>query len=222
MQLVNASSSFQVWAYFVIEGDRPEVRQFTAAQGRTNIYAIREIVQVRGELPANLAQAQRMIRLETPAPITFTKEPLSGRIFCGVTQHLQYTTSEQRRELDARSRSELPPSSHTVAVLIPIRKSNEWWELAQDERQTHFQRAEGREGHTAIGLKYVDRIYRKLYHSRYAEPASSYDFLTYFEFHDANAEDFRALLDELRNTARNPEWAYVTHEFEIWMTKTSW
>ncbi len=228
MRLVNASGSSRIWVYFIAGGDELGPMHLAAGQnGHLNKYDIREVVQVRGGLPANLARAQRMVRLETPTPIVLTKELpspvfLSGIVFCGVTQHLQYTTDAQRRELDARSRSELPPSSQTVAVLIPIRKSNEWWELAQDKRQSHFQRATGREGHTAIGLKYVDRIYRKLYHSRYSEPASSYDFLTYFEFHDANAENFRALLEELRNTTRNPEWTYVTHEFEIWMTKTSW
>jgi len=32
-------------------------------------------------------------------------------------------------------------------------------------------------------------------------------------------DDFRILLDELRDTVRNPEWAYAQLEYEKWMTK---
>ena len=137
----------------------------------------------------------------------------------GVTQHLQYTSNAQRQKLDERSISELEPSGDTTAVLIPIGKSEAWWKLAQDQRQAHFQRTNTHEGHTAIALKYADRVFRKLYHSRYLNAALNYDFLTYFEFKDAHEEDFRTLLAELRDTGGNPEWAYVDLEFEIWMTK---
>lgn len=125
----------------------------------------------------------------------------------------------QRKELDRHSISELEPSNQTIAVLIPIGKSEEWWKLAQDQRSVYFQKTHAHEGHTAFGLKYVDRVFRKLYHSRYLSATLGYDFLTYFEFSDVYEKDFRTLLAELRDTSSNPEWAYVSHEFEIWMTK---
>ena len=62
-------------------------------------------------------------------------------------------------------------------------------------------------------------MYRKLYHSRYAGASLPYDFLTYFEFRSSFKDDFKALLAELRDTERNPEWAYVRLEYEIWMIK---
>jgi hypothetical protein len=127
----------------------------------------------------------------------------------GVVQHLHYTTIEERTDLSARSRTELPASPTTTAVLIPIRKSAEWWELAHDQRSAHFHGA-----HTPIGAPYVERIFRKLYHARYL--GSPYDFLTYFEFPQESAGDFRELLAGLRST---PEWNYVEDEFEVWMTK---
>ena len=105
-------------------------------------------------------------------------------------------------------------------MLIPIGKSDEWWELALDQRQAYFQRGV-KEGHTAIGLRYVDRVFRKLYHSRYLDPTANYDFLTYFEFYDQYANDFRKLLVELRDSTLNPEWNYVNLEFEIWMNKVA-
>ena len=75
-------------------------------------------------------------------------------------------------------------------------------------------------GHTAIGIRYVDRVFRKLYHSRYTDPPTPYDFLTYFEFNRSDQASFHMLLNELRDTGRNPEWSYVELEYEIWMTKT--
>lgn len=129
----------------------------------------------------------------------------------GVVQHLHYTTLEERTDLVARSRMELPPSQATCAVLIPIRKSAEWWQLAHDQRGAHFHGA-----HTPIGAPYVEAIFRKLYHARYL--GSPYDFLTYFEFAREAAGLFRELLAALRAT---PEWSYVEAEPEIWMTKLS-
>lgn len=128
----------------------------------------------------------------------------------GVVQHLHYTTLEERADLTARSRAELAPSG-TTAVLIPMRKSAAWWQLAQDQREAHFHAA-----HTPIGAPYVETIFRKLYHARYL--GSPYDFLTYFEFPREAEGTFRELLAALRAT---PEWRYVEAEPEIWMTKLS-
>ena len=125
----------------------------------------------------------------------------------GVVQHLHYTTLEERTDLTARSRTELAPGA--TAVLIPIRKSPEWWALAHDQRGAHFH-----QHHTPIGAPYVERIFRKLYHSRYL--GSPYDFLTYFEFPPEDADYFRQLLADLRATE---EWKYVEHQHEVWMTK---
>jgi chlorite dismutase len=118
------------------------------------------------------------------------------------------------------SRPEFPASKDTIAVVIPIRKSAAWWALAHDERSVHFQQTEGKKGHTAVGAPYVDRIHRKLYHTRYAVETRDHDFITYFEFDRAHTDDFKRLLTALRDTEQNPEWKYVDHEYEIWMTKT--
>ena len=215
----------RTWVHFIAGANETTLRPLTTGQsGRLSRYHVQEVVPVRGEAPANLAQGWSVVCIETSVPISIPVKSLfpSGSSviqFHGVTQHLQYTSDAQRQELDRRSISELEPSDHTKAVLIPIGKSEEWWKLAHDQRQGHFQKTDAREGHTAIGLNYVDRVFRKLYHSRYLNVALSYDFLTYFEFKDAYEQDFRTLLAELRDTRGNPEWAYVNLEFEIWMTK---
>jgi chlorite dismutase len=167
---------------------------------RVNEYQVKAVV---GNGP--IEPGGKMRRIETEVPLDAGLR--------GVVQHLHYTTVEERTDLVARSRTELAPSPNTTAVLIPIRKSAEWWAMAHDQRAAHFHGQ-----HTPIGAPYVETIFRKLYHSRYYED-SPYDFLTYFEFPDDKADVFRALLAELRDTGKNPEWAYVETEFEVWMTK---
>ncbi len=196
--------------------------QGTNQGDRLSKYRVREVIPVLGEAPTNIVAGWSITRVETTIPILLEESLSPGDSlvrFYGVTQNLHYTSDAQRQELVKRARPELEPSEDTTAVLIPIRKSEEWWKLAQDQRQAYFQKSDNREGHTAMGAKYVDRVFRKLYHSRYLNAVLGYDFLTYFEFNDAYKNDFKALLAELRDPKGNPEWNYVNREFEIWMTK---
>jgi hypothetical protein len=186
-------------------------------EGRTNRYRIHEVLPVTGELPAALARAEgwQMVRVMRSGPLEMPQA--TGAVsFGGMIQHLHYTTAEQRRELLSCSRQAPPPGEDTMAVVIPIRKSKAWWDLAQDERQAHFRKGDR---HTAIGLGYADRIFRTLFHARYLGAPSPYDFITYFEFERQYAGAFRELCAELRDPAKNPEWTYVDLEFEIWTTK---
>ncbi|GEM_PF-560585 len=220
-----SKSTPYTWVRFLAGSDETLLKSSVAdLEGKIDSYIIREVVPVTGEVPTNLMQSKNVLRIETSVP--FSEEGLSignpsAIQFHGVRQHLHYTSEAQRQELSKDARPEVEPSDHTTAVLIPIAKSEDWWKLSQDQRQAYFQKSDTRPGHTAIGLKYVDRVFRKLYHSRYLNAALGYDFLTYFEFEDVHADDFKTLLAELRDTNINPEWAYVNREFEIWMTKVA-
>lgn len=215
----------RTWAHFLTAGDEAKLRSLTTGQsGRLTHYRIREVLPVRGEFPTALEDGWSMVRIETPTPFSLSEDlllPESSSVlqFHGVTQHLQYTSQVVREELNDRSRAELEPSEHTTAVLIPIGKSMEWWKLAQDQRQAYFEQTKAAAGHIGIGLKYADHVFRQLYHSHSFHAALSYDFLTYFELQDTDEQVFRALLAELRDPRANPEWAYITLELEIWMTK---
>ncbi len=210
------------WVAFVASEDERAVATFERrVSGRVTRYHVEGSVPVRGEATTRLAPGWSMLRVEHDAPIPFPEDALPNRltVFRGVTKHLFYTGRAQRDELNERSRGELGPSPETAAVLIPIAKAPAWWQLAQDQRQAHFERHGVHEGHTAIGLRYVDRVFRKLYHCRYSDAPGPYDFLTYFEFQKSHADDFKRLLAELRDPNRNPEWSFVTLEFEVWLTK---
>jgi len=218
-------SSERTWVIFVASADEHLLHEIARRQnGRVSKYRIDAITPIVGKVPTGLAPGWGVVRIESDAPIHLAEESKStskGRIITlrGVTENLHYTNETQRQELNARSHTEFKPSNETTSVLIPIAKSLKWWQLAQNQREAYFQTNDKYKGHTAIGLSYVDRVFRKLYHSRYIDEPIPYDFLTYFEFKDRHRDDFTKLLNELRDPARNPEWSYVELEYEIWMRK---
>lgn len=222
---MRTTPSERTWVLFVASADEHLLHETAGRQNaRVSKYRVDAITPVIGKVPAGLAPGWGVVRIESETPIQLLEEFQStskGRIitFRGVTENLHYTSETQRQELNARSGEELEPSHETTAVLIPIGKSLKWWQLAQDQREAYFQTSDRYKGHTEIGLSYVDRVFRKLYHSRYIGTPAPYDFLTYFEFNDHHRDDFKKLLNELRDTARNPEWSYIELEYEIWMKK---
>jgi len=218
-------SSERTWVLFAASADEHLLSEIAGRQnGRVSKYRIDAITPIVGKVPTGLAPGWGVVRIESDAPIHLAEESKStskGRIitFRGVTENLHYTSETQRQELNARSREEFKPSNETTAVLIPIGKSLKWWQLSQDQREAHFKSGDKYKGHTAIGISFVDRVFRKLYHSRYIGRPVPYDFLTYFEFNESHRDDFTKLLNELRDPAQNPEWDYVDLEYEIWMRK---
>jgi hypothetical protein len=214
-----AKDSAWTWGYFFAAPDKASVEKLSGGRKQSlTLYRVDHIVAVRGEAGVTLKPGSTLVRIETAAKLAVPAGANSPTLLLqGVPQHLEYMSRAQRDKLS--SRPEFRPSKDTVAVIIPIRKSDAWWALAHDERSIHFQQTEGKKGHTAIGADYVDRIHRKLYHTRYAVETRDHDFITYFEFERAQTDDFKRLLAGLRDTEKNPEWKYVDREYEIWMTK---
>lgn len=100
-------------------------------------------------------------------------------------------------------------SEAVVAVLIPIKKNAQWWELAQDERRAIF---EEQSHHTAVGMEYLPEVARQLHHCR--DLGEPFDFLTWFEF---APEHTQAFADLLRRMRASKEWDYVEREVEVWL-----
>ena len=216
-----ANDSAWTWGYFFAAPDKASVQGLAGERKQSlSLYRVDKVVAVRGKPGVELAAGATLVRVETAAKLP----PLgagakASLLFQGVPQHLQYTTKAQRDDLTKRSRADLPASKDTVAVIIPIRKTATWWALPVDERMAHFQKSAARIGHTAIGADYVEKIYRKLYHTRYAVENKDHDFITYFEFERKHEQAFKDLVAKLRDPQQNPEGNFVDHEYEIWMTK---
>jgi chlorite dismutase len=123
---------------------------------------------------------------------------------------MRYTNRSEKNALTARQQGLLRPQA-TRAALIPIRKSEAWWSLAQDERREIF---EEQSKHIAIGMEYLPAVARRLHHCR--ELGEPFDFLTWFEYAPEHTDDFEDLVKRLRDTR---EWRFVDREVDIRLSR---
>lgn len=88
----------------------------------------------------------------------------------GVASSLRYTERPEQQQL-AAVQAGLGRMEATSAALIPIRKSQAWWALTQEERRKIF---EDKSHHIASSLRFLPAIARQLYHCRTsAAPSTS-------------------------------------------------
>lgn len=124
--------------------------------------------------------------------------------------HVRYVERAEKATLDPISPG-LARAEATRGALIPIRKSDAWWALPQDERRAIF---EERSQHIQGSLAYLPRIARRLYHAR--ELGQPFDFLTWFEFAPEHEPAFNELLAFLRS---REEWDFVEREVELRLSR---
>ncbi len=126
----------------------------------------------------------------------------------GVTSNERYVTLEEKQAL-SRTQQSLGGPTATQGALIPIKKSQAWWDLSQSERRAIF---EERSKHIEIGTRALPLVARRLHHCRDLTTDEPFDFLTWFDFRAEDAPVFDDLLASLRSTV---EWRYVEREIEI-------
>jgi chlorite dismutase len=143
--------------------------------------------------------------------LAMTDEPGATWRLRGVVSHPRYSTAAELKEL-AGVQAGLGRGEAACAALIPIRKSEAWWSMAQDERRAIF---EDKSRHIALSMKYLPAVARRLHHAR--DLGEPFDFLTWFEFAPEHEPAFDELLVELR---ASEEWKYVEREVEIRLTRT--
>jgi len=176
--------------------ERPPATPTRFAGAESGQWRITSICEVRGAgLPT--------------APFLSIDGEQGGWQLHGTASSLRYTTASERETLRARQEGLGRPAS-TRAALIPIRKSAEWWAMAQDERRAVYERG----AHLPIGLDYLPGVARKLYHSR--DLGEPFDFLTWFEFAPDQEAAFDHMLVRLRACA---EWDYVDREIDLRLSR---
>ena len=115
-------------------------------------------------------------------------------IMHGLTKKQNYVPGfSDQMKADLETISE--PGQKPYAIVIPIRKSAEWWGLDQEKRAAMMQE------HTAVTLPYLKTVKRKLY---YSSGLDDLDFVTYFE--TSKLEDFHSLVLSLEKVQ---EFRYV-------------
>ena len=170
--------------------------------GRTGRWRVTDQAAVRGA-PLPDAAALDVVA----APRTAAAVPVQGAVWAlhGVTGHERYTTRQERDLLDRRA-APLGRAEASVAVLVPVLKSDAWWALAQDERRAVLEQSR----HVPLGLAALPAVARRLHHSR--DLGEPFDFLTWFELAPRHVPLFDELLAALRAT---PEWTWVDREVEV-------
>lgn len=124
----------------------------------------------------------------------------------GQNSNIRYAIRAEVTALRAKQEPLGRPEAR-LAAMIPIKKSDAWWALAQDERRAIFEETSH---HTAIGMNYLPAVSRQLYHSR--DLGEPFDFITWFEYAPPHAAEFEDLVARLRSSQ---EWQFVEREIDI-------
>lgn len=172
--------------------------------GPIGLWKVDDIRAVTGE---SLPKAER---LEVVESSNLQASIFGGWSLRGVTSNTRYSTHAEVQTLNSIQEGLGRPQA-SRAALIPIRKSEAWWALAQDERRAIF---EDQSHHIAMSVEYLPRISRRLHHCR--ELAEPFDFLTWFEYAPEHSDAFEDLVRKLR---ASKEWTYVDREVDIRLSR---
>ena len=152
------------------------------------------------------------------APVGGSVETLSG-----VQRPRSYTSHAMTQYAYARAQQPGPGSAHPLGVVTPMNKNAEWWGMDWMHRESFFlPRYDAKEnmvlkGHALAADAGIACITRRLVHAPegYGKEGN-YDFVGDFEFAEADASTFSAVMAALRDTEQNPEWAYISEGPEWW------
>jgi chlorite dismutase len=174
-------------------------RSFRFVGGEVGTWVVTEMAVIAGEPLPSVSRIE-FLRGDASDP------NLVSWVLRGVTSNQRYVTRAESEGLAAIQPSLGRPES-TRAALIPIRKTDAWWRLSQDERR---QVLEEQSQHIATGMRYLPAIARQLHHCR--DLGEPFDFITWFEYAPAHQSAFDELVQALRATE---EWKYVDREIDI-------
>lgn len=180
----------------------PNPRLHSFIGGKSGAWAVIAQRTICGEpLPA-----VERLEYRPESAVTITSD--ATWVLRGATSNERYVTRPEKEQLVAKQHG-LGRGDSNCGVLIPIKKNARWWTLTQDERRKIF---EEQSHHNQVGMDYLPAIARRLHHCRDLSVAEPFDFLTWFEFAEQDAEAFDKLLSRLRATE---EWKYVEREVEV-------
>lgn len=204
-------------------------------RGRFQLLRAETALSHAGDLPhPEISDASALIRLEAAAsePLVAYAAELrklierrggSVETLAGVQRPRSYTSYAMTQFAYAAA---LPPghgARSPLGVVTPLNKTEAWWAMDWMRRESFFlprydeQGALTVKGHALVTEAGVPCINRRLYHAPDGYGLQGrYDFVGYFEFAEADAPTFRAIMVGLRNIAQNPEWAYVREGPEWW------
>lgn len=141
----------------------------------------------------------------------------------GVSKERSYTSYAMTQFAYAHAWPPKPGAVCPFGVVTPQNKTAAWWAMDWMRRESFFlprydERGEiVAKGHALASAAGIPCITRRLaHHPDGYGLGTGYDFIGYFEFAEADAPVFRAVMAGLRDRAQNPEWLYVREGPEWW------
>jgi len=200
---------FETIQFFVREGDVP-------AQSPNPPYQrARHMVQVASKYRPRLQEIEEELRRR----VGDSAEILSLE---GAFRNPRYSSAEMVHYSNKGAPPRRSGRLAKNAIVVPIRKTPEWWQKSTLERHSYFYphvdhaSASPVRGHALAAEKGIPCLFRRVFHNPdgYERPGE-FDFVTYFECDDESLPVFDQVLTSLRDVDQNPEWRYV-EEGPIW------
>jgi hypothetical protein len=196
-----------------------EAIQFLVAEGTRHpdsaITASPYVVQVRGNYRPRLGDVEAELRRRLGDAELLAID--------GAERPPRYTNHELHEFALRPAAVRRPGRASTHALLLPIRKTAEWWSMPSLERSVlfypHVDARTGTQarGHVLSAAEGIPALFRRLYHNPDGyQREGEYDFLAYFECTGRDLETFTRVHRALQDTAQNPEWRYV-QEGPLWV-----
>ena len=134
----------------------------------------------------------------------------------GASRAPQYTSAEMYAFAYKHAGTRGSGRTQRNVIIIPIRKTSEWWEQGVLDRHTYFYpHTDGPsgnrvKGHARAAEAGISTIFRRLYYNPDGHGrADEFDFITYFECADEHLSTFDQICRALRDERQNPEWRFV-------------
>ncbi len=177
--------------------------------GRPGLAGARYALQISSKYRPRLQEAEAEVRRRLADYATI--ESLNGAV-----RAPQYTSAEMYAYAYKHASPRGSARLQRNVFIIPIRKTQEWWEKSALDRHAYFyphaDPATGMrvKGHARAAEAGISTIYRRLYYNPDG-PArdDEFDFITYFECADEHVETFNQVCRALRDERQNPEWRFV-------------
>jgi len=211
----NQAPPFETIQFFIRDGDLPE--PLPSCVGPC-INKARHLVQVSSKYRPRLQELEEELRRR----IGDTADVM---VLDGALRTPRYSSPEMLHYSTKGAPPRRSGRASRNAIIVPIRKTPEWWQKNALERHAffypHIDRASACpvKGHAVAAEKGIPALFRRVYYNPdgYERP-DEFDFVTYFECDDEGLPVFDVVLQSLRDIYQNPEWRYV-QEGPIWRGK---
>ena len=134
----------------------------------------------------------------------------------GAVQAPRYTSAELYAFAYKGARGRSTGRTCPNAIIIPIKKTPDWWAKDGLDRHAYFYPHEDRatqasvKGHARAAEAGITTLFYRLYHNPDGyQREGEFDFITYVESTDEHLTTFDHVRCALRDEQQNPEWRYV-------------